>query len=97
MPRRSSRDKRTPTAIDIDRIAGEPYFHAIARDEEVEVFGITGALALFRNFDETTGNPLPRPNTLLIDSEQLESGSYSLRVRRQSSDEEPLEFTFIKP
>jgi type III restriction enzyme len=34
----------------------------------------TGRLALFRNFDETTGNPLPRPNTLLIDSEQLEAG-----------------------
>ncbi|MGI8603219.1 MAG: BPTD_3080 family restriction endonuclease [Verrucomicrobiales bacterium] len=33
-----------------------------------------GRLALFRNFDETTGNPLARPNTLLIDSEQLESG-----------------------
>jgi len=28
-----------------------------------------GRLPLFRNFDETTGNPLPRPNTLLIDSE----------------------------
>ncbi|HEX9620240.1 MAG TPA: DEAD/DEAH box helicase family protein, partial [Polyangiaceae bacterium] len=33
-----------------------------------------GRLALFRNYDETTGNPLPRPNTLLIDSEQLEAG-----------------------
>jgi type III restriction enzyme len=33
-----------------------------------------GSLALFRNFDETTGNPLPRPSTLLIDSEQLEAG-----------------------
>lgn len=33
-----------------------------------------GRLALFRNFDDTTGNPLPRPNTLLIDSEQLETG-----------------------
>ncbi|WP_018076606.1 BPTD_3080 family restriction endonuclease [Thiobacillus denitrificans] len=33
-----------------------------------------GRLALFRNFDDTTGNPMPRPNTLLIDSEQLEAG-----------------------
>jgi type III restriction enzyme len=32
-----------------------------------------GRLTLFRNFDQH-GNPLPRPNTLLIDSEQLESG-----------------------
>lgn len=31
-------------------------------------------LPLFRNFDEVTGNPLPRPNTLIIDSEQLEAG-----------------------
>ena len=32
-----------------------------------------GRLELFRNFDEY-GNPLPRPRTLLIDSEQIESG-----------------------
>ncbi|MDG4575695.1 MAG: DEAD/DEAH box helicase family protein [Defluviicoccus sp.] len=32
-----------------------------------------GRLALFRNYDEH-GNRLPRPRTLLIDSEQLESG-----------------------
>jgi type III restriction enzyme len=32
-----------------------------------------GRLELFRNFDEH-GNPLGRPHTLLIDSEQLESG-----------------------
>jgi len=32
-----------------------------------------GRLPLFRNFDEY-GNPLGRPKTLLIDSEQLESG-----------------------
>ncbi|MGH6635433.1 MAG: BPTD_3080 family restriction endonuclease, partial [Gammaproteobacteria bacterium] len=34
---------------------------------------VNGRLGLFRNFDEH-GNPLARPNTLLIDSEQLESG-----------------------
>lgn len=34
---------------------------------------VNGRLALFRNYDEHD-NPLPRPNTLLIDSEQLESG-----------------------
>jgi len=33
-----------------------------------------GALPLFSNFHETTGDALPRPNTLLIDSEQLEAG-----------------------
>ena len=32
-----------------------------------------GRLALFQNFDEH-GNPLARPNTLLIDSEEIESG-----------------------
>ena len=34
---------------------------------------VNGRLVLFRNFDEHDA-PLPRPNTLLIDSEQLESG-----------------------
>jgi type III restriction enzyme len=33
---------------------------------------VAGRLPLFRNYDEH-GNPLARPNTLLIDSEQLES------------------------
>ena len=34
---------------------------------------VAGKFELFRNFD-AHGNPFPRPNTLLIDSEQLESG-----------------------
>jgi type III restriction enzyme len=47
-----------------------------------------GRLALFRNFDETTGNPFPRPNTLLIDSEQLEAGdALDDRFRTMAADE----------
>ena len=47
-----------------------------------------GRLALFRNFDEVTGNPLPRPNTLLIDSEQLEAGdALDANFREIASDE----------
>lgn len=44
------------------------------KDEEGERSQFhNGNLALFRNYDEY-GNRLPRPNTILIDSEQLESG-----------------------
>src|SRR5947207_5090226 len=47
-----------------------------------------GRLALFVNFDETTGNPLPRPNTLLIDSEQLEAGdALDENFRAMAADE----------
>jgi type III restriction enzyme len=46
-----------------------------------------GRLALFRNFDDTTGNPLPRPNTLLIDSVQLEAGELDDKFRVMASDE----------
>ncbi len=46
-----------------------------------------GRLELFRNFDEH-GNPLPRPRTLLIDSEQLESGeSLDKNFRTMAADE----------
>jgi type III restriction enzyme len=46
-----------------------------------------GRFALFRNFDEH-GNPLARPNTLLIDSEQLESGeALDDRFRDMAADE----------
>jgi type III restriction enzyme len=48
---------------------------------------IPGRLALFRNFDDY-GNPLARPNTLLIDSEQLESGeALDVNFRQMASDE----------
>ncbi len=47
-----------------------------------------GRLALFRNFDDSTGNPLSRPNTVLIDSEQLEAGdALDKRFRAMAADE----------
>jgi type III restriction enzyme len=48
---------------------------------------VNGRLELFRNFDEN-GNPLSRPNTLLIDSEQLESGdALDDNFRNMAADE----------
>ncbi len=48
---------------------------------------VEGRLPLFRNFDEH-GNPLGRPRTLLIDSEQLESGdALDDNFRTMASDE----------
>lgn len=46
-----------------------------------------GALELFRNYD-ASGNPIPRPRTLLIDSEQLESGdALDKNFRAMAADE----------
>jgi len=48
---------------------------------------IPGSLELFRNTDEY-GNPFPKPNTLLIDSEQLESGeALDDKFRAMAADE----------
>ena len=48
---------------------------------------VNGRLELFRNFDEQ-GNQYPRPRTLLIDSEQLESGdALDRNFRNMAADE----------
>ena len=48
---------------------------------------VHGRLELFRNFDEQ-GNQYPRPRTLLIDSEQLESGdALDKNFRTMAADE----------
>src|SRR5581483_10865504 len=58
------------------------------KDESAEEKLVQGRLALFRNFDDTTGNPLARPNTLLIDSEELESGdALDEKFRAMAADE----------
>ena len=50
------------------------YIAGFRREQEGETTTFeNGRLALFRNFDDN-GEPLARPRTLLIDSEQLESG-----------------------
>lgn len=60
-------------------------FHKVD-DEEKTTFQ-NGRLELFRNFDEH-GNRLPRPNTILIDSAQLESGeALDKEFREMAADE----------
>ena len=65
------------------------YVSGFVRDDEDGSSTLeNGRLALFRNFDEITGNPLPRPNTLLIDSKQLESGdALDTKFRKMAKDE----------
>jgi type III restriction enzyme len=59
----------------------------LRENDDGSVTPIAGRLPLFRNFDEH-GNPFPRPNTLLIDSEQLESGEgLDDNFRNMASDE----------
>ncbi len=64
------------------------YISGFLRDnEDGSTTPIAGRLPLFRNFDEH-GNPLARPNTLLIDSEQLESGeALDDNFRNMAADE----------
>ncbi|NLE61072.1 MAG: restriction endonuclease, partial [Planctomycetes bacterium] len=59
----------------------------IRQDENGTGQLVEGRLRLFRNFDEH-GNPLARPRTLLIDSQQLESGdALDDNFRAMASDE----------
>jgi len=66
-----------------DYIAG---FHRTNEDGETETYH-QGRLSLFRNYDEY-GNRLARPRTLLIDSEQLESGEALDKNFRDIASEE---------
>jgi type III restriction enzyme len=57
------------------------------QDEDGKVTPVKGRLELFRNSDEH-GNPYARPRTLLIDSEQLESGEALDKDFRQMASAE---------
>ena len=49
---------------------------------------VNGRLALFRNYEPDTDRPLARPNTILVDSEQLEAGDVlDANFRAMASDE----------
>ena len=64
------------------------YISGFERDNEDGSTSVTnGRLKLFQNFDEH-GNAYPRPRTLLIDSEQLESGEGLDRNFRQAAADE---------
>jgi hypothetical protein len=70
----------------------DPGFHYnIALDRLDEHEGIATVATLY-------GQHPTSPVTLeiLIDSAQLERGSYFLRVRKQASDDEALDFSFVK-
>ncbi len=64
------------------------YISGFRRENEDGSIGVeNGRLALFRNFDED-GRPLACPRTLLIDSEQLESGeALDPNFRSMAADE----------
>ncbi len=67
------------------------YISGFRREQEEEEDATTtfenGRLPLFRNFDDN-GEPLARPRTLLIDSEQLESGdALDKNFRDMAADE----------
>ena len=49
------------------------YVSGFTRETEEGILWENGRLEMFRNYDEN-GTKIPRPRTLLIDSEQLESG-----------------------
>jgi type III restriction enzyme len=49
------------------------YVSGFTRDTDNGTLWENGRLEMFRNYDDN-GNKIPRPRTLLIDSEQLESG-----------------------
>lgn len=60
---------------------------SIKQNEEGSSRPVFGRLKLFQNHDDY-GNPLPRPNTLLIDSEQLEAGdALDTNFRAMAADE----------
>jgi Type III restriction enzyme, res subunit. len=50
-------------------------------------FQHAGHLKLFRNYDEHTGEPLPRMNTILVDSHQIESGTLDEAFKQAAAPE----------
>ncbi len=63
------------------------YISGFHRENEDGTTLVNGRLELFRNFDEQ-GDQYPRPRTLLIDSEQLESGdALDRNFRNMAADE----------
>jgi hypothetical protein len=77
----------------------------------VEIVGLFDSAALYnitldriedqraRTLTTLYGQHPNSPVTLefMLDAEDLPAGSYTLRVRKQSSDEEPLDFGLVKP
>jgi hypothetical protein len=70
--------------------AGNLYSVALDRREQNQKIDTVATLN-----DQHPASPMSLE--VLIDSKQLRAGAYSLRVRKQASGEEALDFGFIKP
>ena len=70
--------------------AGNLYSVALARREQNQKIDTIATLN-----DQRPSSPMALD--VLIDSKQLRSGFYSLRVRKQASGEEALDFGFVRP
>jgi hypothetical protein len=82
-----------------------------SRVVRVEIVGVFDSASLYnipldrieeqraRTLTTLYGQHPSTPVTLefMLDAEDLPAGSYTLRVRKQSSDEEPLDFGVVKP
>jgi len=104
--------QRNGTSLRLAQVRGAESVPALGSTVvRVEIVGLFDSGALYnitldrldeqrvRTLTTLYGQHPSTPVTLefMLDAEDLPAGSYSLRVRKQSSDEEPLDFGLVKP
>lgn len=104
--------QRSGTSLRLAQVRGAESVPTLApRVTRVEIVGLFDSAAQYnitldriedqraRTLTTLYGQHPNSPVTLefMLDAEDLPAGSYTLRVRKQSSDEEPLDFGLVKP